>query len=162
MHGIDAVKYCDMENIRVSAKAIITHNGKLLTMHHRDADSDYYLLPGGGQRNGESLISTLERECMEEAGVKVMVRDVLYIRDYIADNHEFAEFSPGFHQVEIMFQCQLLDSSKIGQGKEMDERQIGVSWLPIDELDQHPLYPAILKKVLRKNYSKSTYLGDVN
>lgn len=99
---------------------------------------------------------------MEEAGIKVKARDVIHIREYIADNHEFSGKKPGFHQVEIMFQCQLLDSSEIGQGTGMDERQIGVSWLPVDELAQHRLYPAILKKVLRDNNHRSIYLGVVN
>ena len=151
-----------MKNVRLSAKAIIIHDGKLLAMHHRDSDGDYHILPGGGQRNGETLISTLERECMEEAGVKVMVGDVIYIREYIADNHEFSAHKPGFHQVEIMFQCQLLDSSEIGKGTHMDEWQIGVTWLPLDELDQHRLYPTILRKILRDNSPQSIYLGAVN
>ncbi|RLD08108.1 MAG: NUDIX hydrolase [Chloroflexota bacterium] len=151
-----------MKKIRLSAKAIIICDGKLLTMHHLNEDGDYYILPGGGQRNGENLISTLKRECMEEAGVTILVEDVMHIREYIADNHEFTGQKPGFHQVEIMFRCQLLDSSKIGQGEEMDERQIGVSWLPVDELDQHNLYPAVLRNVLKDNNIQTIYLGAVN
>ena len=151
-----------MKKVRLSAKAIIIRDGKLLAMHHRDSDGDYHILPGGGQRNGENLISTLKRECMEEAGVKVMVGDVIHIREYIADNHEFSAHKPGFHQVEIMFQCELLDNSEIGNGKHMDERQIGVSWLPLDKLAQYRLYPAILREVLRDNSRQSIYLGAVN
>ena len=119
----------EMKNVRISAKAIIISNDKLFAMHHRGSDGEYYILPGGGQRNGESLISAVKRECVEEAGIKVVVGDVMYIREYIGDNHEFAGQKPGFHQVEIMFKCEILDESEIGKGKRMDERQIGVSWL---------------------------------
>jgi len=150
-----------MKNVRISAKAIIIKNGKLLVMHHCDSDGTYYILPGGGQRNGESLIAAVKRECLEEAGIKVAVGEVMYIRDYIGDNYEFAE-KPGFHQVEIMFKCEILDGSEIGNGKQMDERQIGVSWLLLDELDQYRLFPAILKDVLKDNKKESIYLGDVN
>jgi len=151
-----------MKHVRVSAKAVIINNGKLFAMHHRRPDGDYYKLPGGGQKNGESLVSTVKRECKEEAGIEVRVGDVMYIRDYIEDNHEFAGQKPSFHQVEIMFKCEILDGSEIGKGKLMDERQVGVSWLRLDELDQCRLFPAILKKVLRDSSKKSIYLGDVN
>ena len=151
-----------MKSVRISAKAIIINNGKLFAMHHHDSEGTYYILPGGGQRNGESLIAAVKRECIEEAGIKVTVGEVMYIRDYIGDKHEFTGQKPGFHQVEIMFKCEILDGSGIGNGKQMDERQIGVSWLLLDELDQYRLYPAILKDVLQDNKQDSIYLGDVN
>ena len=150
-----------MENIRLSAKAVIIEDNKLLVMHHRSTDGDYYILPGGGQKNGETLDAAIQRECLEEAGVKVGVIDVLYIHDYIEANHEFAGLNPGFHQVEIIFECQLLDDSTLGQGTQMDTRQIGVSWLPLDELSQHPLYPKILRDLFPQKIHR-IYLGDVN
>ena len=133
-------------------------------MHHRGADGDYFLLPGGGQHNGESLVSTVERECMEEAGVKIEVGDVLYIRDYIEANHEFARDKPDFHQVEIMFQCQLLDDSNLGSAEEMDTRQIGVAWIPLDKIENYRMYPKLLVKLLKDNRIDRgrVYLGDIN
>ena len=151
-----------MKNVRVSAKGVIIENGELFVMHHLGTDGAYYLLPGGGQRSGESLIAAVKRECFEEAGIQVSVGDVIFVRDYIEDNHEFAGRKPGFHQVEIMFRCEILDDSDAGNGEQMDERQIGVSWLPLDDLDQYPLYPSVLKKVLPENKMGSIYLGDVN
>ena len=151
-----------MKAIRVSVKAVIIKDGKLLAMHHRGSDGEYYLLPGGGQQNSESLISAVQRECLEEAGIQISVGDVIFIRDYIEKNHEFAGQKPGFHQVEIMFQCEILDPTGMGKGEQMDIRQIGVAWLPLDELDQYPLYPKILRKELRSSINGCVYLGDVN
>jgi 8-oxo-dGTP diphosphatase len=151
-----------MKSVRVSVKAVIIENGKLFVMHYLDSVGDYYMLPGGGQRSGEPLVAAVKRECFEEAGILVSVGDVMYIRDYIEENHEFAGREPGFHQVEIMFKCEILDGSQIGKGIEMDARQIGVSWLLLDELDQYRLYPVLLKKVLLDNRNGSIYLGDIN
>ncbi|MBL7162488.1 MAG: NUDIX domain-containing protein [Anaerolineales bacterium] len=150
--------------VRVSAKAIIIRDGRLLAMHHVDAEGNYFLLPGGGQHNGETLISAVERECQEEAGVKIEVGDVLFIRDYIEANHEFARDKPDFHQVEIMFQCKLLDDSKVGRAEEMDTRQIGVCWIPLGEIEKFRIYPKILKTLLKDNKlnKQKIYLGDVN
>src|SRR5262245_56058956 len=49
--------------IRVSAKAVIVRDDKLLVIAHRDADGEYFLLPGGGQERFESLHDALRREC---------------------------------------------------------------------------------------------------
>jgi 8-oxo-dGTP diphosphatase len=151
-----------MKHVRTSAKAVIIEDGKLFVMRHRGSDGEYYLLPGGGQRNGESLVSAVKRECLEEAGIQVAVGNVMLIRDYIEDNHEFAGREPGFHQVEIMFECKIIDGSGMGEGKRMDARQIGVSWLPLEELARHPLYPKILREVLGDRNRERIYLGDVN
>jgi len=151
-----------MNNVRVSAKAVIIRDGKLLAMKHKSDDGDYFILPGGGQRNGEDLSSAVRRECLEEAGIRIEVGDVVFIRDYIADNHEFAEYSPGFHQVEIMFSCDILNDNEIGMGGCMDDKQVGIAWLPLNNLEQMNLYPKILKSVIGNPGTKIIYLGDAN
>ena len=150
--------------VRISAKAIIVRDGNLLAMHHIGIDGDYYLLPGGGQKSGESLAETVERECMEEAGVVVKASDVLYIRDYIEANHEFAGERPGFHQVEIMFQCEIVDDSEIGNPLGMDARQIGICWIPLVDIETFNFFPKELKEILKDSKGKrnKVYLGDIN
>ncbi len=152
-------------HVRLSAKAIIIQDGRLFTMHHRDRIGDYYLLPGGGVHNGEDLASALQRECMEEANARITVGDILFVRDYIEDNHEFAGNKPGFHQVEIMFSCKLLNPEDVFVGAEPDARQIGFTWLPVDRLGKYRLYPkALIDKIQDINAEKKSliYLGDVN
>ena len=151
-----------MGNVRVSAKAVIIKDDKLLVMKHDAEEEEYSILPGGGQRNGEDLSSTVKRECLEEAGVRVEVGDVLFIRDYIEDNHEFAGRKPGFHQVEIMFRCEILDDKEIGNGVSMDKWQVGIEWLPLDNLVQSSLYPSILNAMRASSRVGKIYLGDVN
>ena len=56
------------KKVRVSAKAIIIRKGKLLLLRARDRAGIYYLLPGGGQNNGETLHEALVREFLEEPG----------------------------------------------------------------------------------------------
>src|SRR5262245_36178772 len=97
----------NMKPVRVSTKAIIIQNDKVLLLKHEDNYGEWYGLPGGGQENGETLEEALIRECQEEINVKVKVNDVLYIRDYIAKNHEFydEDEEKNTHQIEIMFEC---------------------------------------------------------
>ncbi|MDA8243983.1 MAG: NUDIX domain-containing protein [Elusimicrobia bacterium] len=148
--------------VRVSAKAILVRNGRLLLMRGRDRSGTYYLLPGGGQRAGETLREALTRECAEETGILVKPGRVRYVRDYIARNHEFAEWDRDFHQVEVMFVCSFV--RRLGRPRSPDRSQTGFSWLPLAGLGKARLYPAALKELLSEEGKMRgpVYLGDVN
>ncbi|MDD5210139.1 MAG: NUDIX domain-containing protein [Elusimicrobiales bacterium] len=151
------------KKVRISAKAIIIRKGKLLLMRARDRSGVYYLLPGGGQNNGETLHEALVRECLEETGILVRPGVPRYIRDYVAKNHEFSAADKGFHQVEVMFLCEYIKRVK-GGTRELDARQTGVSWIPLKKLGTIKLYPSPLKTLIGPTgrLSGQIYLGDSN
>jgi 8-oxo-dGTP diphosphatase len=153
-----------MDPIRVSAKAIILIEGRLLVIQKKDPWGNYYLLPGGGQQPGESLHETLRRECMEETNVEVEPGDLLFVRDYIGGNHEFAEWDRNMHQLELMFACQMRPGARPAMGNLPDEDQSGVLWLPVDDLENFRLYPRALINPLQQLLENHgpVYLGDVN
>jgi 8-oxo-dGTP diphosphatase len=154
-----------MPSIRNSAKAIIIRDGKLLcTKNLSQFNEIYYLLPGGGQEAGETLTSALQRECQEEIGIRIDVKGLRFVRDYIADHHEFKHIHAGIHQIEYMFECDLLDEPKIERGHAPDQYQVGVEWVVLEALEKFRLYPKILKKLIGQDGTLSgpVYLGDVN
>lgn len=153
-----------MRAIRNSAKAIIIRDNQLLVIKNTTDGEDWFLLPGGGQNHGESLREALSRECMEEASVEVEIGDIIFIRDYISKNHEFAETDNDAHQVEFMFQCSISEDAEPEAGSEIDQWQTGVEWLPLDDLAECKLYPAVLRKALSSGIPENNviYLGDVN
>lgn len=53
---------------RVAARALITHEGKILLVKEFDG-GDRWAIPGGGVGHGESVESCLAREVEEELGV---------------------------------------------------------------------------------------------
>jgi 8-oxo-dGTP diphosphatase len=69
------------ENImdkRVSSRAIIFDNDKLLTMFRRRIKDDgtikeYYVIPGGGLEKDETLEENVQREIFEELGIKIKI-----------------------------------------------------------------------------------------
>ena len=130
-----------MRPIRTAARALIILNQQLLAIKMRDASGVFYILPGGGQRHGETLQEGLVRECREEIGTTVEVGELLYVREYIGKNHEFRNAHSAFHQVESVFRCSLPDPDGIGPGTEHDKKQIGVAWLPLDALKEHRFLP---------------------
>ncbi|MDI7247915.1 MAG: NUDIX domain-containing protein [Bacillota bacterium] len=152
-----------MAIIRVSAKAIIIRNGRLLATKNVDDRGVFYVLPGGGQQPGEPLPVALGRECKEEIGVEVEVGDLVLVRDYIGSNHEFARWDGDVHQVELMFLCSLPEGQIPRNGAEPDSYQVSVEWLDLDSLDAYRLYPKALKQYLGSSEARRpAYMGDVN
>ena len=151
---------------RVSAKAIIIRNGALLAIEKRDDLGPYFILPGGGQEQGESLHDAVKRECLEELNADVYVGELLFARDYIGKNHEFAAFDGDVHCLEVMFRCSVPSDYVAGEGSVPDEGQVGVRWLPLDGVDIQRLYPKLLRPILADSAGdaapRDPYLGDVN
>src|ERR1700682_713778 len=117
--------------IRISHKAIIIKNGKLLLNSNKDDKGLFYMLPGGGQEHGETVHESLERECLEETGVRIKVGELVFVRDYIANNHEFANTDKNAHQVELMFLCNVINDDNFGKVTVSDTWQTGVEWLEL-------------------------------
>ncbi len=151
-----------MRPVRLAVKAIIIVDGKILVTRNSHKNGDYFLLPGGGQENGETIHDALRREVREEVGCETVIGELRFVRDYIGKNHEFRDEDPEFHQVELMFECQLMASTDDAVASLPDPSQIGVDWLPVDELEEMLFYPRALAPLLRKALpATATYLGDI-
>jgi 8-oxo-dGTP diphosphatase len=158
----------DRPTLRNSAKAVIIENGYLLLIVNRGVKEErFYALPGGGQEGGETLHQALRRECLEEIGAEVEMGELLYLREYIGRNHEFAAHDGGSHQVEFMFACRLKTRPSHDAATVPDAWQIGVEWMPLDQLERVLLYPQALIPYLMDGdehlgVDRPIYLGDVN
>ncbi len=150
-----------MYPVRTSTKAVIIKNDSLLVILGRGETGDeYYSLPGGGQEKFETLEDCLMRECLEEIDARVIVKDILFVRDFIARNHKFTASEPNFHQIDFFFECTLEPGEVPKNGSSPDSDQLGVYWLPLSELETATFYPAHLKTALLAR--DRVYLGDVN
>ncbi|MDQ0416623.1 ADP-ribose pyrophosphatase YjhB (NUDIX family) [Croceifilum oryzae] len=143
--------------IRNSVKAILIHEKSLLVTTYEDQDGIYHLLPGGGQHAGETLDQTLMRECLEETGIEVNLGDLLFVRECFMD--------PGVHRIEFMYTCTPTSIHTDTPILNMDRKQTGISWLPLDELENHPLFPIGLRKRILAFHSGDSpspiYLGEI-
>ena len=149
-----------MRPIRNSVKALIVRNNQLLVIR-LFRDEEFFTLPGGGQEPGEDMKTALHRECREEIGCEVEIGDLVYVRDYIAKNHEFADEDPHFHLVELMFECSLPEGEEPRMTEEKDTYQTGIEWIPLDRLSEYKIYPKVFQKLLLEDKA-ITYMGDVN
>lgn len=84
-----------MENRRIAVRAVIINDDKLLCVRLKGKDrvtpQDYWCLPGGGVDDLEALVPALERELVEETGIKPVVGNLLYIQQFEHQNREHLE-----------------------------------------------------------------------
>ena len=89
--------YCGMTR-RISVRGIVLHDGKLLCARlkpykeHLQRKNDYWCLPGGGLDEGESLLTGVEREMIEETGIKPVVGNLLYVQQFPFGDKDYLEF----------------------------------------------------------------------
>jgi 8-oxo-dGTP diphosphatase len=152
--------------LRPSVKAVVVRDGRLLVTRNlaeQDAAGEWLLLPGGGQRPGETLPDALIREVAEETGHVVRPGRLLWVREYISAHHEFAHFSGQEHQIEFVFEAEA-----VGRGPETepDLDQVGWDWVAVGDLAARRFYPKALigplEAFVESGPTGPVYLGDVN
>lgn len=76
---------------RTSVRGIALLDGKLLCVRHKNG-ADYWALPGGGLDEGEALVAGIEREMIEETGIKPVIGSLLYVQQFSEAGTEYLEF----------------------------------------------------------------------
>jgi len=74
------------DTTRVRVAAFIVLDGRVVLVRHRNRDSVYHLLPGGGVDYRETLADALTREVREETGLDVEIGALLFVNDTIDPN----------------------------------------------------------------------------
>jgi ADP-ribose pyrophosphatase YjhB (NUDIX family) len=77
----------------VTVRALIVDQGELLMVKH-DPSFRYYALPGGKLEVGEHITDAMQRELLEELGIRAEVGKLLFINDWVG---------PSDHRVEFFF-----------------------------------------------------------
>lgn len=133
---------------RNSARALIIKEGKMAVVKIRDADKEWYALPGGGQEVEETLDETVRREVLEELGIVVECNDLLFVIEGV--------HSENFHRIDFVFFCKFIDIVP-DAFLQSDTNQTGVEWLDISSLELKPLYPSKLRRQIMNFYEKKPY-----
>lgn len=119
--------------LRVRVAACITRGDELLLVVHEKANHRYWLLPGGGVEEGETMVDALRREILEETGFQVNVGSLIIVSEAI-DPHEER------HLLNMVF-CADIVGGELLIGR--DGRLCDVAWRSRASLPQLELYPAV-------------------
>ncbi len=151
--------------IRSSVQAVVIKNEKILTVKKIAYDNKtMYILPGGGQKHGETLKEAVVRECLEETGLIVEPKELLHVSEYIGKNHQHVEWDSHVHVVTHLFLCSIIDESGFNKGIEIDPEQVSIEWLPLEELFSYEFYPSkIIPDLINsiRNVKTQVYVGDM-
>ena len=71
-----------IKQIIVRCRAVILNEEKMLVVKH-SPDFDFYAFPGGKLEYGEDVLECMERELVEELGIRPNIGRLLYVRSFI-------------------------------------------------------------------------------
>ncbi|AWV97400.1 NUDIX domain-containing protein [Arcticibacterium luteifluviistationis] len=108
--------------IRVRTCGVLIQDQKILMLKHDGiGKKDYFWnVPGGGLEKGENLVKGLEREFLEETGLKIEVKKLLCLNQYIV---------PPLHAIEYYFLVEkVAGNAKLGHDPEMVSILSELNW----------------------------------
>lgn len=133
---------------RVSSRAIIIDDNKLLTMFRRKIKSDgtvkeYYVIPGGCLEEGETLEENVIRELKEEFNVDIEVVKFLGTEEY---DETIANY----------FLCKIVSGTPKLSGEELErmtpENYYEIRYIDLNDIDNYDINAKnIIKKVISKS-----------
>lgn len=137
--------------VRSAAKAVIIRAGMVLLNRCRHEDgSEYYDLPGGGQKQFEPLEETLRREVREETGYTVGDMSFAALAEDIYTDEKLRREYPDYsHRVYHIFAASILDAPR-EQPTEIDWGMERSVWVPVERLHElRQTFPDRLNELVR-------------
>ena len=118
--------------MRRRAGVIIIHDGKVLLMRRYKYGRHYYVVPGGGVEEGETLAEAAIREVKEETGLDVTIA------------RKLCEFNSRGQPEHYFLAAQFAGELCLG-GPEVDRQSrqnvYNLEWVPLSKLDDIPITP---------------------
>ena len=132
---------------RVRARAIIIHEGKIVSMYRERQGRIFYTFPGGGMEENETEEDCVKREVLEEFGI--IVNPIKKVYTY--ENQSSIEY---FYIAEW-----ISGEFGSGEGEEYQENRNNGVYIPkfveISEIPKLPLMPPEVASEFYEDYMKN-------
>lgn len=129
---------CDLRTV-----AVLVKDNKILVQRERNGNE--YALPGGHVKIGETLEAGLLRETMEEMGVKIECKRLLWSEEcFWKWNGKQAHNIAFYYLVELCDGMEIPDNGEFVSHK--DNCNVVIGWMPIEKIQNLTIYPEFLKK----------------
>lgn len=136
-----------MKTSGIRAVAILIKDNQVLLMHRTRDGKEFWVFPGGGKEEDESVEEAVVREVYEEATIKCTIVKLLYIHIYSDLGHKkyyylckYESGTPklgGFNEKETM---------------EKGEQTYKPMWISLVDLPKMLLYPLEIRDWLIQDY----------
>jgi len=128
---------------RLRPSAAIVRDGSILLVEYDEPGAGVFCtLPGGGLQPDEPMHEGLRREIREEAGIEIEVGPLLLVWERTGGR------GGPYHQVGFVFRCGLAIGSEPHKPEPGDTFQIGLRWVPLDDLPRTRLLPEVMARRL--------------
>ena len=133
------------EKIGIRPATITLNEDKVLLVRSQYKGEEFFLFPGGGIEFGETLEEGAIRETFEETGIKVKIKKLIHINEYIY-RKDWTKRS-----VTLFFLAEPIDEKAINTQTTDGGKIKEAVWMEIENLDKIDLRPKILIEGI-KNY----------
>jgi ADP-ribose pyrophosphatase YjhB (NUDIX family) len=120
---------------RIRVSGIVRHNDQLLVIYQQNfLGIRRWALPGGAlEASDADIFRGVEREMLEETGLKVQARQLKYISEYASDTQ-------GLLALSMFIECNLAEGETADnihlKNVQPDDNIHGVAWMNRDQLQQ--------------------------
>ncbi len=129
---------CDLRTV-----AVLVKDNKILVQ--RDKNGNEYALPGGHIKIGETLENGLHREIMEEMGMQIKCKRLLWSEECFWEwNGKQAHNIAFYYLIELCGNLEIPDNEVFVSQK--DNCDVVIGWMPIENLQKITIYPEFLKE----------------
>lgn len=128
-----------MKELLIRCRGIIINDNKLLVVKH-SGGRDFYALPGGHLDYGENPKECIERELIEELGVKPIIGRLLFVYTYTKEERHFVEF---FFEIKNGSEYLLHEEKEKSHAYEIEE----VLW--VDSKSVPCIYPKEIESLFK-------------
>lgn len=132
--------------VEMSAMAVVTCNGRILSTNEMIYGKDTLSLPKGHQETNESLVETAIRECFEETNIVISEEDL--IRQLAPYSYEFS--TPSGRSVRKTIVPFLFEVEEEGNPMPKEKRMLSVQWIEIAEFlekGSHENVKAVVREI---------------
>lgn len=134
---------------RYSARAIIIKDEKILLMHRINDGHEYYVFPGGGVEDEETIEQAVLREVLEETSTQVKLDKLLYQHIYDDGTSQF------FHLCQYIFgEPKLGESNEARRMRKDPTNFYQPLWVEIEKISELLLYPLEIRDWLLHDLEK--------
>lgn len=141
---------CMTDKIGIRPATIIIDNGRVLLVKSKYQNEEFYLFPGGGLEFGETIEEGAIRETLEETGLKVKIKSLFHVNEYIYRS-DWNKRSVSFFFIAEPIEGNILNPQTNDQGKITE-----VVWIPLEDLEKIDVKPKRIVKMISENRNLST------